>query len=170
MLCPESQTSDKINPRPTELTFCFPCLLKRAVRFALQTPRLSPKKTFDFHLCAENVTAAEAVLSPQTQRDLGQQGGWLITSLLSDKSIKPLQIQPHRSPWGWEHRQGPSAQWKTSEAQGQRKAAEKQEMHTDFHRKCPVCSTPLNRKVVPVGHERRRLHSVQDQAKEELIY
>lgn len=65
--CPESRTSNKINPKPTELTFCFHCLLKRATRFGQQTPRLFPKKAFDFHLSAENGRAAAAVLRLQTQ-------------------------------------------------------------------------------------------------------
>lgn len=46
LLCPESWTSNKINPKPTKLPLCFHCLLKRAARFGLQTLRLFSKKTF----------------------------------------------------------------------------------------------------------------------------
>lgn len=154
LLCPESQTSNKINLKPPELTFCFPCLLKRAVRFALQTLRLFSKKTLDFHLSAENVTAAGAVLRLQTQRDLEQQEWCLLTSLLSDKSIKPLENQPHRShcsskavstgraqPHSWET--GPSAAMENPRGTGLKESSIKPRDAHWFAQKVPcVQHTP----------------------------
>lgn len=157
--CPESRTSNKINPKPTELMFCFHCLLKRATRFGRQTPRLFPKKAFDFHLSAENARAAAAVLRLQTQRPRPARR-MAITSLLSDKSIKPRQNQ---APWVTlqqpvcKHRHGSVSHVgaeaqrcniKNTEAQGREKAAQNQEMHANFHRNCSVHSTPSwSRKV-----------------------